>query len=301
MRGVAVVAVGPPAGSISFVITARRYTNRIDPLLKLVASAMRPEDEVILLVSIDDPETATFRPAWMRVVKIPDASIFQLRGQIPVICQREWVVLLEDHVMIEPSAVEEIRTLIREQPGLDLIPFVAKNLTSTGTWDWAIFLFTFALVWAPLDHPPPFSPVTSAIVRRTSLGSGAPLKDGEWELRTISRLFQTGKLAFSNAIFIDHIKAKSFLEALINIYYNSRSGAGLQLALGNTPRKVIREGWYNFVRRPGELMRAVAARKHVLPTGTRLRLHVLGFTHMVGYILGVLFGGDRAAYELDMD
>lgn len=301
MRGVAVVAVSPPAGSISFVITARRYSNRIDPLLKLVASAMHPEDEVILLVSQDDPETATFRPAWMRVVNIPDASIFQLRGQIPVICQREWVVLLEDHVMIEPSAVEEIRTLIRKQPGLDLIPFVAKNLTSTGTWDWAMFLFTFAPVWAPLDHPPPFSPVTSAIVRRASLGCGAPLKDGEWELRTISRLFRTGKLAFSNTIFIDHIKAKSFLEALLNIYYNSRSGAALQLALGDTPRKVIREGWYNFVRRPGQLMRAVAARKHVLPTGMRLRLHVLGFTHMVGYILGVLFGGGRAAYELDMD
>jgi len=270
-------------------------------LLKTLESIKGPDDEVILLISEDHPEIATFRPDWLRVAKFPGASIFRLRGQIPAVCQREWVVLLEDHVMIEPSAIEAIRTLIREQPDLDIIPFVAKNLTSTGTWDWAIFLFTFALVWGPLDRPPPFAFVTSAIVRRTRLGTGAPLKDGEWELRTIPGLFQTGKHAFSNAIFIDHIKPKTLFEALVNIYYNSRSGAWLQLGLGETRRKIMREGWYNFMPRPGRLMRAVAARKHILPAGTRVRLHVLGFTHMIGYILGVLFGGSRAAYDLDTD
>jgi hypothetical protein len=299
MRGVAVVAVGPPAGSISFVIAAGQYSVQIDPLLKIIASAKYPDDEVILLVRQDHPQAATYRPAWLRVIEIGDASIFRLRGQIPAVCQREWVVLFEDHVMVEPSAIEEIRRLIREQPDLDLIPFVVKNLTSTGTWDWAIFLFTFALVWAPLDHPPPFSPVTSAIVRRTSLGNGAPLKDGEWEMRTIPQLFRTGKLAHSDNIYIDHIKPKSCREALINIYQNARSGAALQLDLGRRWRPIIREGWYTFARRPGELMRALAEREHELPAGTRLRLYVLGFTHMIGFVLAVLFGGGRAAHHLD--
>jgi hypothetical protein len=66
--------------------------------------------------------------------------------------------------MVEPSAIEDIR-LIRERSDIDLIPFLGKNLTSTGRWGWANFLFTFALVWAPLDHRPPFSIVTSAVVQ----------------------------------------------------------------------------------------------------------------------------------------
>jgi hypothetical protein len=283
------------------VITARRYSNFAEPLLKIVASAKRPDDEVILLVSEDHAEAATFRPSWLRVVEIPDASVFRLRSQIPAICRREWVVLFEDHVMVEPGAIEEIRRLIREQPDLDLIPFVAKNLTSTDTWDWAIFLFTFALVWAPIGRPPPFAVVTSAVVRRSRLGSGAALQDGEWELRVIPGIFQTGKFAYSNAISIDHIKPKSCREALINIYQNARSGAALQLDLGSEPRTVVREGWYTFARRPGELMRALAERKHELPAGTGLRLHVLGFTHMIGFVLAVLFGGGRAAHDLDLD
>lgn len=294
-------AVSPSAGSISFVITARRYSNRVDPLLKVVASAKRLDDEIILLVSEDHADAATFRPAWLRVVAFPNASIYGLRSQIPAVCQREWVVLLEDHVMVEPGAIEEIRRLIREQPDLDLIPFAAKNLTSTEKWDWAIFLFTFALVWAPLARPPPFAIVTSAIVRRSRLGSGAALQDGEWELRVIPGIFRTGKLAFSDDIFIDHIKPKSAREAMTNIYQNARSGAGLQLDLGRRSRPVIREGWYTFARRPGELVRALAERKRDVPAGTRLRLHVLGFAHMIGFVLAVLFGGGRATYDLDLD
>ena len=286
-----------PAGSISFVFTILHDAADVLPLLNVLEKVRRPDDEVIVLIREGRPQTYTQPPEWVRIVAVPDVSIFRQRTYIPVLCSKEWVVLLEDHIMVEPAAFEAIRALIREQPDLDIIPFIAKNLTSVGTWDWAIFMFTFALVWGPLDHSPPFSAVTSSIVRRASLGP--ELRDGEWELRVIPRIFQTGKRAYSNAIFMDHIKPKTFWGAVTNIFLNARSGAELQLALGNPKRDILWEGWYTFWHRPGELMRALAARRHELPAGTQLRLHVLGFTHLTGFIVCLLFGGGRAAYLLD--
>jgi len=160
-----------PSGSISFVVAGGEYSDLCVPLLKRLAAALQADDELILVVRRDHPQIATFRPERLRVIEIAGASIYRMRALLPKICQREWVVLLEDHTMVEQSAIDDIRRLIRERPDIDLIPFLGKNLTSTGRWGWANFLFTFGPVWAPLDHPPPFSIVTSAVIRRSCLGA----------------------------------------------------------------------------------------------------------------------------------
>jgi hypothetical protein len=51
----------------------------------------------------DHPQTATFRPEPLRVIEMAGASVYRMRALLPKICRREWVVLLEDHTMVEPS------------------------------------------------------------------------------------------------------------------------------------------------------------------------------------------------------
>ena len=288
-----------PSGSISFVVAGGEYSDLCVPLLKRLAAALQADDELILVVRRDHPQIATFRPERLRVIEIAGASIYRMRALLPKICQREWVVLLEDHTMVEQSAIDDIRRLIRERPDIDLIPVLGKNLTSTGRWGWANFLFTFGPVWAPLDHPPPFSIVTSAVIRRSCLGAGEPLKDGEWELAIIPGIYRNGKFASSNLIFVDHIKPLRFLAALVLNFYNARSGAAIQLDLGHGRRRVIHEGWLTFWKHPRRLIRTVRTRGKELPTGTRARLYALGFVFFVGNVTATLFGGGRAVFYID--
>lgn len=292
-------ATTPTPGSISFAIVTVADGANILGLLAKLGVARHEHDEVVLVMREDRVDAFTDRPPWARVVAVPDASIFRLRAQVPAVCRNEWIVALEDHSIVEPSSIDAIRNLIRERPQIDIIPFLTKNLTSTRPWDWAIFLFNFALVWAPLDHPPPFSIVTSGIVRRAALKTTAPLKDGEWELQAVPGLFAKGNYAYSNDIFIDHIKPLDVIPALEIIFHNARAGANLQRSFGIPARHVLREGFFAFGSRPRLLMEAVSARRHELPAGTRLRLHALGFSHLIGNIAGLLFGGGRSAHKLD--
>ena len=111
--------------------------------------------------------------------------MFALRARIPAICRNEWIVLLEDHALIEPRAIDSIRELIRSKPGIDLIPFLGKKLRSKSSWGWAVFLYVFALVWAPIDGPPPFSAVTSVVVGARGWEKRHTLEEGVWELKLI--------------------------------------------------------------------------------------------------------------------
>jgi hypothetical protein len=177
--------------------------------------------------------------------------------RIPAICRNEWIVLLEDHALIEPRAIDSIREVIRK-PEIDLIAFLGKNLRSNSRWGWAVFVYVFALIWAPIDGPPPFSAVTSAVVRRARLGKEAPLEEGVWELKLIPGIFSRGKTTYSNDIFIDHFRPVTPLSAVILAFHNARAGAALQRKLGVPVRDIVREGWYCAAPRPQILAKALA-------------------------------------------
>jgi hypothetical protein len=291
---------GPARGqdlSISFVVTTVHDAARVAPLLQVLTAAASPDDEIILLMREEQAASAG-PPPGVQVVGVPDASVYRLRAQMPAACRKSWIVLLEDHAMIDGDTVAAIRALIRSRPDIDLIPFLAKNLASTRPWEWAIFLHTFAPVWAPLDRPPPFSPVTSAIVRRSSLGA-APLRDGEWELEFIPRLYAGGRWAHSNDIFIDHVKPLSFAGAIAITFHNARAGAANQLKLGFPKENVLREARYVFADRARELMQLVKPRERDLPSGTERRLRTIGLVHCLGNLATCYFGEGRSRYKLD--
>jgi hypothetical protein len=284
--------------SISFVVTATDRLEHAAPNLATLRSRLRDGDEVFVFTCLEAPNAATSTESWYSVITVPDATVFALRARIPAVCRNEWIVLLEDHALIEPRAIDSIREVIRSRPGIDLIAFLAKNLRSRSRWGWAVFLYVFALVWVPIEGPLPFSAVTSAVVRRARLGKEAPLEEGFWELKLIPGIFSQGKTAYSNDIFIDHFKPVTPLSAVILAFHNARVGAALQRKFGIPVRDIVREGWYCAAPRPRILAKALARRIHELPVGTFRRIRILGCAHLVGNVVGSFFGAGRSGYKV---
>lgn len=289
-----------PPGSISFVLLTETGVDRAGPVLEVIGAALRPGDEAILLTRSDKvadlPRPA---PPWLRVVGIPGASVFGLRGQIPVVARREWVVLFEEHTYMPAAAVAALRAMIEERRDIDLIAILGKNLTSISPWGWANFLHTFTHAWAPVAEPPPFAPVTSVALRRAALPGVAPLSDGEWELRIVPRLFATGKVGWANAIFIDHDRPLALVSCFTVNFHNGRSGGALLRRLGMPAPLVIGEGWRDLAHRPRELVATLAPRWHELPAGTAWRLRVVGLAAGLGKTVGALLGPGRSPHMID--
>lgn len=289
-----------PDASISFIVTTENTASQCGRILDVLKSAKTDNDEVVVVTSTSGAnEPALAERSGFRVVAIPDASVFTLRANVPAVARNEWVVMLEEHAMVTPATLDAIRRIIRERPDVDLIQFVGKNLTSTGPWDWANFLLTFAFLWAPVSSPPTFSPVTAVTVRRSALRTEAPLRDGEWELRTIPGLFASGRTAWSNDIFIDHVKFLSMTSGLAIAFHNARAGAGLSRSFGRPRKEIFAEGWYVLTQRPGQTAKQCAARWHELPTGVKWRLHAFGLMHLIGNAWGAFFGPGRSPHRLD--
>lgn len=291
----------PPGGSISFVVVTENGVRRAGAVLDVIGEARHDGDEVILLTRSD--RVAEFpQPAkpWLRIIGIADANIFTLRSRIPAIARRQWVVLLEEHALVTRATLVAIRDMIEGRQGIDLIAFLGKNLTSVSAWGWANFLQTFALLWAPLDHPPPFSLVTSVAVRRAALGPETPLKEGEWELRLIPRIFSRGRVGYSNEIYIDHVKPLDFASCFAVNFHNGRTSAANRRRLGTLTRGVISAGVSRYWGpRPGKLARALYRRRRELPRGTFLRLWVVELAFLLGAVIGALFGPGQSAHKLD--
>jgi hypothetical protein len=293
-------SASPPVGSISFVVVTENAVRHVGAVVEVIEGALRDGDEAILLTRSDRVAElpGPSRP-WLRVVGLPDASVFALRGHIPAAARRDWVVLLEEHTLITRATLALVRDMIRDRPAIDLIVILGRNLTSVTPWGWANFLHTFALAWAPVDRPPPFSPVTSVAVRRAALEAEAPLQEGEWELRAIPRVFGRGRVGYANEIHIDHVRPLSFASCFALNFHNARAGASQQRRFGVPARAVIVEGWYNLARRPRELASALDRRRHELPAGTSWRLRVVGLAFCLGATIGALLGAGRSAHKLD--
>ncbi len=286
--------------SISFLVITETIAYHFKPMLNVLKSAKMAGDEVVVVTSSDRAEEVL--PAdcsWLKVVEIPNASVFALRAHIPAIAKNEWVMALEDHSMMTPGTIDAIRGLIRDRTDIDLIVFLGKNLTSVSPWGWANFLHTFAFAWAPVDTPPSFAPVTAVMVRRSALMTEIPMREGEWELCVIPRIFASGRIAYSNDIYIDHIKPVSWPSGLALAFHNARAGAGLSRHFKRSIKEIFDEGWYASARRPSQIALALTGRGHELPSGVLWRMYLVGLAHLIGNAVGGLLGPGQSPHKID--
>ncbi|MCZ7658966.1 MAG: alpha/beta fold hydrolase [Xanthobacteraceae bacterium] len=285
------------ADTISFVVVTETGAHACGRNLDVLRTVGTDSDEILVVTRQDHVAEVPYRgEGWLRVVGVPEASVFALRASAPKHARNDWIVLLEEHSLVTAATLEAARSIIRERRDVDLIMFLGRNLTSTGPWEWANFLHTFALVWAPIEGPPAFSPAPAAIVRRSVIGE---LREGGWEFELIPRLFASGRVAFGNEIYIDHVRPLAGAECLVLNFHNARACAGLSRRLGRPTRAILYEGWHVFAERPQQLTRALAPRLRELPAGTPWRLRAVGFAHLLGCLAGALFGPGRSTHAID--
>lgn len=288
------------SNSISFVVTTENDPAHSDLVLDAVTTVAGENDEIILLTRADRmAEVKPHRQTRLRVIGLPDPTVFSLRANVPAAAQKEWIVVLEEHSLVTPATLTAIREMIRSRHDVDLIAFLGKNLTSTGPWGWANFLHTFALIWAPIANVPPFAPVTAAVIRRSAIGTDEPLREGEWEFELVPRLFASGRYAYSNEIYVDHVKVVNVLSCLLLAFHNARAGSGISRALGRSARDILREGKHVFLERPQQLAAAIVHRKSELPWPMQWRLRAVGLAHLIGNVVGAFLGPGRSGHKLD--
>ena len=284
------------AATITFIVTTENGVGHCRTVMDRLRSARRESDEVVLLVRADraDGLDVELEP-WFRVVAVAgDPSTFDLRREIPLVATREWVVLLEEHALVTPESIDAARELIRRQPEVDLVVFLARNLTVTTPWAWATFLYTFLRVWAPLVGTLSYAPVTSAIVRRRVLGSDR-LREGTWEFEVVPRLFEEGRFTYSDDVYIDHVKPVGPVSGFVLVFNNARACASVWRSLGRSRRKLWAASWAELTEDLEPLLEGRAD----LPRGTRLRLRAMRVVHLLGIGVGALFGAGRSAHRLD--
>jgi hypothetical protein len=237
------------------------------------------------------------RRPWLKVLQIDAADIIELRSHLPTISRAEWLFLLEDHIVVDQSVLAAIRATIGERRDIDLVTILVKNLTSTSAWDWASFVYGLSPVWPPLKEPPPFSLATSAVVRSAALGA-RPLAAGEWEFQIIPRLYLSGRYAYSDEIYIDHISARSCLGHMLFGYLNNRACAAIHRRLGMSKTVLLREAWRNIFHYPSRIAPIVARRQSELPSGTMIRIRILTVVFALGIMMGAVAGAGRLTHKL---
>src|SRR5262245_44848494 len=285
------------AGTITFIVTTENNVGHCRTAMEGLRSARREGDEVILLVRADRVAglDVPVEP-WFRLVTVAgDVSSFGLRREIPLLAGREWVVLLEEHVVVTTASLDAARELIGRQPDIDLVVFLARNLTTTTPWGWAMFLYTFVRAWAPLAAAPTYAPVTASIVRSRALGTER-LREGAWEFEVVPRLFAGGRFAYSNDVYIDHVKPVGALAGLVLVFHNARACAHLWRELGRSSRLLWSVSWAELTE---NLRPLFAGREAELPRGTGVRLRIMRLAHLLGIAVGLIAGGGRSAHQLD--
>lgn len=286
--------------SLCFVVVTANDARNASPVIDPLDRSRRDDDQIILLTRSDQVDEALRgdRP-WLRVVGIPDADIFELRRHIPTLSNADWIVVLEAHSILADHTITAIRTMCETHPRVDMILMLGKNLTSVSAWDWAAFLHGFALNWAPRESAPPFALVTSVVVRRAALGTDSLLPYGDWEFRLVPELFSRKRYAYSNDIYIDHVKAQSALAHLILNFQNTRACAAILGARGMSVRSLWREARFHSFVRPGTLSKSIQSRRAQLPKLTMLRVRIIAIVSGFGLVIGSLFGKGRSVKGLE--
>jgi hypothetical protein len=285
-------------GSIAFVVVTSHEVPRALAILDTLQTWRHADDEFILLTRAGQAVEGMQRRPWLKMLQIDAADVIELRRHMPTISKAEWLFLLEDHSVVDQSVLAAIRTTISKRRDIDLVAILAKNLTSTSAWDWASFLHGLSPVWPPLKEPPPFALATSAVVRSVALGARRPLAVGEWEFQVVPRLYASGRYAYSDEIYIDHISARSWLGHMLIGYINTRACAAIHRRLGMSKAALLREAWSHIFDYPSKIAPIVARRQSELPSGTMFRIRILAGVLALGIMMGAVAGAGRLTHKL---
>lgn len=230
------------------------------------------------------------RLSWIRV---PGASVFELRARGVEQARGEIVAMTEDHVVVGENWCAKILEAFAQHPDAAVVSGPVLNGSTDKLMDWANFLHTFGPFYPPVNHEQDdrCPPIANIAFRRSAIGSG-PIRAGWLELELNPRLFFEGRVYVSDDLTVTHVQSHGFWLTLRSHFDNGRSTTGLRSQpsrRGPGPWTLFRTG----LGAMGGIKKLTPAARASLPL-----MFVLSCCHAAGEAVGALAGPGRSPSRL---
>jgi hypothetical protein len=226
-------------------------------------------------------------------VRIPGASIFELRARALELARGEIIALTEDHCLVSADWCRQILEAFSAHPEAMAVAGPVLNGSTERLIDWANFLHTFASSTPPMNRaqrsrcPPP----ANVAFRANAIGAG-PIPAGKIELDVSPRLFGAGLFYIHDVMTVTHVQSHGFWFTLRAHFDNGRSTTGL-----HRPGLTRRQLPWNPLR--GALRSMSPETRSSPPVRASLPLmFLLSCCHAAGEVAGILAGPGRSPTRL---
>lgn len=230
------------------------------------------------------------RLSWIR---IPGASVFELRARAVERARGEIIALTEDHCIVGDDWCRQILDALASNPSAMAVSGPVMNGSSEHLIDWANFLHTFASSVPPIDRgqryrcPPP----ANVAFRREAIGSG-PIRAGWIELDLNPRLFHDRLYCVHDGMTVTHVQSHGFWRTLRAHFDNGRTTTGLH-GVSLTRRQLPWNLFRGALRAMSDEVRSSPPVRASLPL-----LFLLSCCHAAGEVVGILAGPGRSPARL---
>jgi hypothetical protein len=230
------------------------------------------------------------RLSWIRV---PGASVFELRARAVEQARGEIIALTEDHCIVGADWCAQILEAFRRNPNAMGVTGPVLNGSTKHLIDWANFLHTFGSYFPPVnkDQGNRSPPAANVAFRRSAIGA-SPIAPGWLELELSGRLFREKLFCVDDGITVTHVQSHGFGGTLLAHFDNGRSTTGLH----RSPRRRVQRPWDLF----GGVWWSMSSEARSLPAvrASVPLMILLSCCHWVGEIVGVLAGPGRSPARL---
>ncbi|HEY6830043.1 MAG TPA: glycosyltransferase [Gemmatimonadaceae bacterium] len=229
------------------------------------------------------------RLSWIR---IPGASVFELRARGVERARGDIVAMTEDHVIVDADWCAKIVDAFARNPDAAVVTGPVLNGSTDKLMDWANFLHTFGAFYPPVNRAQDerCPPVANIAFRRSAIKEG-PLAPGWLELELNPRLFGAGLCHVSDTLAATHVQSHGFWLTMLAHFDNGRSTTGLSQSAARPrgPWTLFKSG-VGVIGGTRKLTRAARAS---LPL-----MFLLSCCHAAGEAVGALAGPGRSPARL---
>jgi hypothetical protein len=230
------------------------------------------------------------RLSWIRV---PGASVFELRARGVEQARGDIVAMTEDHVVVGEDWCARILEAFADHPEAAAVTGPVLNGSTDKLIDWANFLHTFGPFYPPVNRQQDdrCPPIANIAFRRSAIGPG-PIATGWLELELNPRLFAEGRVHVSDRLTVTHVQSHGFWLTLRSHFDNGRSTTGLRsrpMARRQSPWTVFKTG----LGAMGGIKKLSPAARASLPL-----MFLLSCCHSAGEAVGTLAGPGRSPSRL---
>ena len=209
----------------------------------------------------------------------------------------DWVMVLEDHILISPNFISEFQRFIEHNSAQDATTFYAINGTTGSFGSRALFSWVWGLAESSL-YPKKPEPVCSAFaVKKSAVTKLLALHEkelevGELEVQLIPELVNSCSSKFITHMEISHFEYVGIRVGAKAIFSNARIMGYLEASLFSW-RDWIKNLLLRFLLRPNQI-------RKVKPAGLSemAYLYLLAIIAFIGYFVGGLFGIGKADVHL---